>query len=156
MSVIFYAIPSLIIVVVLLAAAGIVRRSLELRSAWSSGLTAEARCLRSYTTVSGGANDTSVSTTLHHVYEFTTREGRAIRFEEAHGPATVVDGDIVPVYYTAAHPEKATAQPPSQTRAAVGTFGMLVFFGVIVTCCIGFMITYHQVSSGIDGLFGGV
>ncbi|MGW3911606.1 hypothetical protein ACWEBX_08760 [Streptomyces sp. NPDC005070] len=156
MSVIFYAIPSLIIAVVLLAAARIVRRSLELRSAWSSGLTAEARCLRSYTTVSGGGNDTSVTTTLHHVYEFTTREGVVVRFKEANGRATVVEGDIVLVYYTASQPEKATAQPPSQTRAAVGTFGLLVFFGLIVSGCIGFMVTYHQVASGIDGLFGGV
>ncbi|MFD5635012.1 DUF3592 domain-containing protein [Streptomyces sp. NPDC127077] len=156
MSVFFYALPSLIIVVVLIAAARIVRRSLELRSAWSSGLTAEARCLRSYTTVSGGGNDTSVTTTLHHVYEFTTREGRAVRFEEANGRRTVIEGDIVPVYYTASHPEKATAQSPSPGRAAAGTVGMLVFLGLIVSFCVGFMITYHQVSSGVDGFFGGV
>ncbi|MFE2533397.1 DUF3592 domain-containing protein [Streptomyces sp. NPDC059371] len=156
MSAIFYVIPSLIIAVVLIAAARIVRRSLELRSAWTSGLTAEARCLRSYTTVSGGGNDTSVTTTLHHVYEFTTREGRAVRFEEARGRATVIEGDIVPVYYTASHPEKATAQPPSQARAAAGTLGLLVFFGLIVSFCVGFMITYHETVSGIDEFLGGM
>ncbi|MFI0962341.1 DUF3592 domain-containing protein [Streptomyces sp. NPDC021080] len=154
MSVFFYALPSLIIVAVLFMAARTVRRSLELRSAWNSGLTAEARCLRSYTTVSGGANDTSVTTTLHHVYEFTTRDGRLIRFEEANGRSTVVEGDIVPAYYTAQHPEKATAQAPSQARAAAGTLGMLVFCGVIVSFCIGFMITYHEALSSVDGFFG--
>lgn len=131
------------------------RRSLELRRAWNSGLTAEARCLRSYTTVSGGGNDTSVHTTLHHVYEFTTNKGRAIRFEEAHGPSTVVEGDIVTVHYTAQRPEKATAQPPSPVKAAAGTIGMLVFFGLIVAFCVGFMITYHVESSGGDSFMGG-
>ncbi|MGW7606335.1 hypothetical protein ACWGKW_03450 [Streptomyces sp. NPDC054766] len=148
----FYALPSLIIIVVLLAAARVVRRSLELRSAWNSGLTAEAHCLRSYTTVGGGGNDSSVTTTLHHVYEFTTRDDRAIRFEEANGRPTTVEGDIVTVHYTARHPEKATAHAPSPARAAASTIGMLVFCGVIVTFCVGFMITYHQAFAG-DGFF---
>ncbi|MGW1063483.1 hypothetical protein ACWD4F_03020 [Streptomyces aureus] len=155
MSVFFYVLPSLIIALVLLLAGKSVRRSLELRSAWNSGLTAEARCLRSYTTVSGGGNDTSVTTTLHHVYEFTTREGRVIRFEEANGPRTVVEGDIVPAYYTAERPEKATAHAPSPARAAAGTLGMLVFCGVIVSFCVGFMITYHEAFSSTDDFFGG-
>jgi len=47
MSVFFYALPALIIVLVLLLAARAVGRALELRSAWGSGLTAEARCLLS-------------------------------------------------------------------------------------------------------------
>ncbi|MFD0070032.1 hypothetical protein ACFVJ9_55435, partial [Streptomyces sp. NPDC127574] len=95
MSVFFYAVPVLIITGVLLIAVKVVRRSLELRSAWSSGLTAEGRCLRSYTTTGGGAGDSSVTTTLHHVYEFTTRDGRAVRFDEENGRPTVVEGDIV-------------------------------------------------------------
>ncbi|MFJ6832067.1 DUF3592 domain-containing protein [Streptomyces sp. NPDC091209] len=155
MSVFFYAFPGVIIVAVLLLAARTVRRSLELRSAWNSGLTAEARCLRSYTTVGGGGNDSSVTTTLHHVYEFTTNKGRAIRFEEANGSSTVVEGDTVTVFYTAQRPERATAQPPSPARAAAGMFGMLVFCGLIVTFCVGFMITYHVESSGGDSFFGG-
>ncbi|MFF3610308.1 DUF3592 domain-containing protein [Streptomyces sp. NPDC002580] len=156
MSVFFYALPSLIIVLVLFAAAGAVRRSLELRSAWDSGLTAEARCLRSYTTVSGGGNDTSVTTTLHHVYEFTTRDGRAIRFKESNGRPTVVEGDVVTVHYTAEHPDKATAHTPSRARVAAGTLVMLAFFGVIIAFCIGFMITYHEMSASEDALFGGI
>ncbi|WP_328452104.1 DUF3592 domain-containing protein [Streptomyces sp. NBC_00386] len=153
MSAFFYALPSLMIVFVLFVAARTVRRSLELRSAWNSGLTAEARCLRSYTTVRGGGNDTHVTTTMHHVYEFTTRDGRTIRFEEPNGPSTVVEGDIVPAYYTARHPEKATAYPPSRAKVAAGTLGMLVFYGVIVSFCVGFMITYHEALAG-DAFFG--
>ncbi|WP_406169537.1 DUF3592 domain-containing protein [Streptomyces sp. NBC_00996] len=156
MDVFFYAIPGLIMAVVLLAAAKVVRRWLELRSAWSSGLTAEARCLRSYTTTSGGGGDTSVTTTLHHVYEFMTREGRTVRFEEANGPSTVVEGDIVTVHYAAERPEKATAQAPSPVKAAAGTIGMLVFLGVIVAFCVGFMVTYHHMSAESDGFFGGM
>ncbi|MER5468800.1 DUF3592 domain-containing protein [Streptomyces sp. NPDC002935] len=156
MSVFFYAVPSLMIALVLFLAAKVVRRSLEVRSAWSSGLTAEGRCLRSYTTVSGGGHDTSVTTTLHHVYEFTTRDGRAIRFEESNGRPTVVEGDIVTVHYTAQHPEKATAHAPSPVRAAAGTVFIVAFCGVIVAFCVGFMITYHEMSAGGDALFGGI
>ncbi|MFC7265637.1 DUF3592 domain-containing protein [Streptomyces lutosisoli] len=150
MDFIFYAVPGLIMAVTILMAAKVVRRSLELRSAWNSGLTAEARCLRSYTTTSGGGGDTSVSTTLHHVYEFATREGRSVRFEEANGPSTIVEGDIVTVHYTAQHPEKATAHAPSPVKAAAGTIGFLVFFGVIIAFCVGFMITYHEVFQAND------
>jgi hypothetical protein len=90
---------------------------------------------------------------MHHVYEFTTRDGRTIRFEEPNGPSTVVEGDIVPAYYTARHPEKATAYPPSRAKVAAGTLGMLVFYGVIVSFCVGFMITYHEALAG-DAFFG--
>ncbi|WP_405932212.1 DUF3592 domain-containing protein [Streptomyces sp. NBC_00827] len=151
----FYAVPGLIIAGVAFAAVRIIRRSLELRSAWNSGLTAEARCLRSYTTTSGGGGDSSVSTTLHHVYEFRTREGRAVRFDESNGPSTIVEGDIVTVHYTAERPKKATAHAPSPVKAAAGTIGILVFLGVAAAFCIGFMVTYHQMSSSFDMPFGG-
>ena len=72
MEAFFYIVPLLIIGIVCLAAFTVIRRAREVSSAWNSGLTAEARCLRTYTTASGG--DTSVHTVLHHVYEFTTRE----------------------------------------------------------------------------------
>ncbi|MEU8788993.1 DUF3592 domain-containing protein [Streptomyces sp. NPDC048643] len=155
MSVFFYAVPVLIIAVALLMAVKVVRRSLELRSAWNSGLTAEARCLRFYTTTSGGSGDSSVTTTRHHVYEFTTRDGRAVRFDEENGRPTVVEGDIVTVHYTTAHPEKATAHAPSPVKAAAGTFVMLAFCGVIVAFCVGFMVTYHEAFAG-DSFFGGI
>ncbi|GAA3069110.1 DUF3592 domain-containing protein [Streptomyces glomeratus] len=146
----FYAMPGLIMAGALAMAAKVVRRSLQLRSNWTSGLTAEARCLRTYSTTSGGG-DTSVTTTLHHVYEFSTREGRTVRFEEANGPSTTVEGDIVPVHYTQAHPERATAHSPAPGKALAGTVGILVFLSVIVAFCVGFMVTYHAFTT--DGLF---
>jgi|SRR5882757_5313622 len=155
MDVFFYVIPGLIIASVVFAAVRIIRRSLDLRRAWNSGLTAEARCLRSYTRASGGGGDSSVTTTLHHVYEFRTREGRAVRFDESSGPSTVVEGDIVTVHYTAERPERATAHAPSPVRAAAGTIGVLVFFGVVAAFCVGFMVTYHQMDSASDLPFGG-
>ncbi|MEU6093348.1 DUF3592 domain-containing protein [Streptomyces sp. NPDC047079] len=138
----FYALPGLIMAGALAMAATVVRRSLQLRSNWNSGLTAEARCLRTYTTT-GRGGDTSVTTTLHHVYEFTTREGSTVRFEESNGPATTLEGDIVPVHYTQAHPERATAHSPAPGKALAGTVGILLFLAVIVAFCVGFMVTYH-------------
>ncbi|MFF4400237.1 hypothetical protein [Streptomyces sp. NPDC001480] len=146
MDAMFYVIPGLIMTVAFFVAYRVVRRSLQLRGAWNSGLTAEARCLRMFTTTHGGANDTSVRTTLHHVYEFTARDGRAVRFEEENGPATVVEGDIVTVYYAQGHEITATAQRPSPVKNAAGALAMVGFLGVIVVFCVGFMVTYHSMS----------
>nr|WP_055495342.1 DUF3592 domain-containing protein [Streptomyces sp. TP-A0356] len=151
MDFLFYAAPSLIITGALAMGAVVVRRSLRLRSNWSSGLTAEARCLGTYTTTSGGG-DTSVTTTLHHVYEFTTREGRAVCFEEAGGPRTTVEGDIVTAHYTAARPERATAHAPAPGTALAGAVGILGCLSVVVAFCVGFMVTYTAVFAG-DGPF---
>jgi hypothetical protein len=143
MDALFYVIPALVIVALLFAVVRVIRRSLVMNSAWSSGLTAEARCLRTYTTTSGGG-ETSVTTRLHHVYEFTTREGRTVRFEERNGSATVLEGDIVTAYYTADHPERATAQAPARGKLVAGTAFMLVFLGVFIAFCVGLMIVTHE------------
>ncbi|WP_405996494.1 DUF3592 domain-containing protein [Streptomyces sp. NBC_00986] len=143
MEALFYVAPVLMIVLVLFGAGAVIRRSRRVNSAWSSGLTAEGRCLRTYTTTSGGG-DTMVSTSLHHVYEFTTREGRIVRFEERGGPGTTLVGDIVTVYYAADHPEQATAHAPSRGKLAAGAGCALVFFGVIVAFCVVFIIVAHK------------
>ncbi|MER5661921.1 DUF3592 domain-containing protein [Streptomyces mirabilis] len=143
MDVFFYAVPAVIMTGAIFMAVVVVRRSLDISRAWNSGLIAEGRCLRSYTTTSGGGGDTSVSTTLHHVYEFMTRDGRTVRFEEPNGPATIVEGDIVPVHYIAERPEKATAHAPSRGLLAAGTVFTLVLCTVIVLFCIGFMVGIH-------------
>jgi len=143
MEALFYAIPVLMIALVTFTAFKVIRRSREVNSAWSSGLTAEARCLRTYTTTSGGG-DTMVSTTLHHVYEFTTREGRTVRFEEPNGPGTTLEGDIVTVHYAADHPERATAHAPARGKLAAGTGCMLVFFGVFIAFCLFFIFVAHE------------
>ncbi|MEV6172747.1 hypothetical protein AB0L99_31615 [Streptomyces sp. NPDC051954] len=154
MDVIFYAVPSLIMAVVLFMAYRVLRRWWQIRSAWSSGLTAEGRCLRSYTTVHGGSNDTSVRTTLHHVYEFTTHDGRPVRFEEEGGPGTVIEGDFVTVHYTDGREVVATAHTPRRAKHAAATIGILAFLGVAVVFCVGFMVTYNQMSDGFGFGFG--
>ncbi|MFE6623190.1 hypothetical protein [Streptomyces sp. NPDC057740] len=150
MDVFFYVIPCLIMAVALFMAYRVVYRSLQMRSAWNSGLTAQGRCLRAYTTVSGGGRDTAVSTTLHHVYEFTARDGRLVRFEEEGGPGTTVEGDLVTVYYAEGARVVATAHAPGRARQAAGALGMLVFLGVVVVFCFGFMVTYSDFSSGVN------
>ena len=146
MDVLFYLVPSLILAVVLFGAYRVVRRSLQIRSAWSSGLTAEGRCLRMFTTTHGGSNDTSVRTTLHHVYEFTARDGQTVRFEEEDGPATILEGDFVTVYYAEGRDVVATAKEPRRARLAASTVAILAFLGVAAVFCIGFMVTYNQMS----------
>jgi len=148
MDVFFYLLPCLIMTVALVMAYRVMRRWLQMRRAWNSGLTAQGRCLRVFTTTHGGGNDTSVRTTLHHVYEFQAKDGRPIRFEEEGGPATRLEGDPVTVYYYADGPEVvATAQEPGRVKHAASTVATLVFLGVMVAFCIGFMATFHSMSS---------
>ncbi|MFF4258472.1 hypothetical protein ACFY1L_45520 [Streptomyces sp. NPDC001663] len=147
MDLFFYLVPGLILAVVLFGAYRVVRRSLQIRSAWNSGLTAEARCLRMFTTTHGGSGDTSVSTTLHHVYEFTARDGRVVRFEEEGGPATTLEGDFVTVHYAEGANVVATAKAPRRATLAASTVAILAFLGVIAVFCVGFMVTYHEMST---------
>ncbi|MGW3632951.1 DUF3592 domain-containing protein [Streptomyces sp. NPDC005122] len=154
MDVVFYVIPALITTGAVLMAVAVIRRSLDVRRAWDSGLTAEARCLRSYATSSGGG-ETSRSTTLHHVYEFMTRDGRTIRFEEPNGPATIVEGDIVTVHYTADRPEKATAHAPRRGALVAGAVFFLVLCAVVVLVCVGFTVGFDEFSSAWDSAGAG-
>ncbi|MFF4500151.1 DUF3592 domain-containing protein [Streptomyces sp. NPDC001401] len=146
MDLFFYLIPSLILAAVLFGAYRVLRRSLQIRSAWNSGLTAEGRCLRMFTTTHGGGGDSSVSTTLHHVYEFTARDGRVVRFEEENGPATILEGDFVTVYYAEGDNVVATAKAPGRGALAAGTVAILAFLGVVAVFCVGFMVTFHAMS----------
>jgi hypothetical protein len=150
MDAFFYLFPCLIMTGALFAAYRVLRRWLQIRSAWNSGLTAEARCLRVYTTTHGGGGDTRVSTTLHHVYEFTTRDGQVVRFEEEDGPGTTVEGDIVTVHHTAGPEVIATAHAPGHAKHAAGAFVMVAFLGVIVVFCVGFMVTFAEMSCGAN------
>ncbi|MFF3937717.1 DUF3592 domain-containing protein [Streptomyces phaeofaciens] len=150
MEVLFYIVPSIMIAGLLLAAFTVVGRAQRVSRAWDSGLTAEARCLRSYTTTSGGG-DTMVTTTLHHVYEFATRDGRTVRFEEANGPGTILEGDIVTVHYAADRPEQATAKPPARGRLLAEQGCLLVFLGAVITFCVFFMVTAHWIFAEADG-----
>lgn len=82
-----------------------------------------------------------VSTTLHHVYEFTTRDGRVIRFDETDGPSTRVEGDIVTVHYLPERPERATAKVPAPAKLAASTGCALLFIAVFIALAI-FLIVF--------------
>ncbi|GAA2422154.1 DUF3592 domain-containing protein [Streptomyces coeruleofuscus] len=138
----FYVVPALMIALAVFALTGIARRAQDVSRAWSSGYTSQARCLRAYTTTSGGG-DTGVRTTLHHVYEFATFDARVIRFDEANGPATTVEGDMVTVHYLPDRPERATAHAPARGRLAAGTGCAAVFLGVVIVFCLVFMVIAH-------------
>lgn len=142
MSVLFYVVPGFILAVAVTTAFVTVSRWLRLRRAWRSGLTAEARCLRTFTTTHGGG-ESRVRTRLHHVYEFTARDGRQVRFEQEDGPATVLEGDVVTVHYTDGPEVVATAHRPDDLKHVAGVIGVLAFLAVIVVFCVGFMVTYH-------------
>lgn len=151
----FYAVPTLMGAGVVAMAVAVINRHLRLREAWASGLTAEARCLRTYTTTSRHGDRSRISTTLHHVYEFTPPAGRPVRFEERNGPATIIEGDFVTVYYAADRPEAATAQAPDPARSAVALTGVLCFFGLMLAFCVFFMVTANDMfdSSGSSDVF---
>ncbi|MCI3930885.1 DUF3592 domain-containing protein [Streptomyces sp. AN091965] len=144
MDLLFYAVPALMAGMALVMAAVVVRRSAQVRRAWGSGLTAEARCLRTYTTTSGHGDH--VSTTLHHVYEYVTRDGRTVRFEEEDGPGTVLEGDVVTVYYAPERPERATAHAPRPVANTVATLAVLGFLGAVVAFCAFFVMGVHAFS----------
>ncbi|MER6979025.1 DUF3592 domain-containing protein [Streptomyces carpinensis] len=144
----FYVVPTLMIGGAVFLLVRITGRSREVRGAWNSGLTAEARCLRTYGTSRDGHG--GASTTLHHVYEFTTREGRSVRFAESNGPATIVEGDIVTVHYAAGRPERATAHAPAPGRLAAGQGCAYAFLGVFIAFCLVFMAVAHPIFSVVD------
>lgn len=137
----FYAVPILMGAGVIAMAVAVINRHLRMREAWASGLTAEGRCLRTYTTTSGHGDRSHIRTTLHHVYEFTPPAGRPVRFEEQNGPATIIEGDFVTVYYAADRPEAATVQAPDPARSAASLVGVLCFFGVMLAFLVFFMVT---------------
>jgi hypothetical protein len=141
MTAMFYLIPAFIAVAALFTAYGVVRRTVEVRLAWHGGLTAEARCLRAYTTVNRDSDGRSTGSTWHHVYEFTTAAGAPVRFEERNGPATTLEGDVVTVHYTAARPKRATAFPPGSFGNEVKALLTLAFLGVVVAFCVTFVST---------------
>ncbi|MFI8298156.1 hypothetical protein ACIGCZ_19705 [Streptomyces nigra] len=146
MDALFYVVPCLILAIVLFFGYRVTRRSGEIRAAWNSGLTAEGHCLRTFTTTYGNGRD-QVRTMLHHVYEFTARDGRVVRFEEEGGPATTVMGDVVTVYYTEGPRIAATASRPGRIRLAASTLGLLAILSAIAVMCVTFMVTYPDMSS---------
>ncbi|GHE51210.1 DUF3592 domain-containing protein [Streptomyces capitiformicae] len=143
MEALFNVVPILLILFAVYIAVVLLRRSRQVSAAWTRGITAQARCVRSYTTTSGGGNNT-VRTTLHHVYEFTTGDGRVIRFDEEGGPSTTVEGDIVTVHYLPERPERATAKVPAQGKLAASTGGAMLFLAVFIAFAVFLMVTWNS------------
>ncbi|MFI7504653.1 DUF3592 domain-containing protein [Streptomyces sp. NPDC049687] len=149
MEIFFVIVPSIMIAGILFAMYTVISRSRRATRAWGSGLTAEARCLRTYTTARTTSGEHHrVETTLHHVYEFTTREGGTVRFEEENGPGTTLEGDIVTVFYPADRPERATARPPAHGRLFAESGCLLVFLGVALAFCVVFIVTVQAAFAG--------
>ena len=138
----FYVIPGIFVLLGVFGMVKTLQRSRRISRTWRHGRTAEARCLRTYTTTSGGG-ETPVSTTLHHVLEFRTAEGRPVRIDEAGVRSTVVEGDFVTVYYLPEMPERATAHSPAPGKLAVGTGCLVVFLLVFIGIAVAFMIGVH-------------
>ncbi|WP_149824741.1 DUF3592 domain-containing protein [Streptomyces tailanensis] len=148
MDFLFYLIPTVMIAFIAFWAYRVLRRWLQIRRAWNSGLTAEGRCLKAFTTVSKSMGEhSSVHTAIHHVYEFKTHDGRPVRFEEEDGPMTTIEGDFVTVYYADGPNVVATAHEPGRLKQAAAGFGILAFLGVAFAFCVGFMVTYQQMVS---------
>ncbi|MFF5406934.1 DUF3592 domain-containing protein [Streptomyces misionensis] len=151
MELLFYVIPSIMIALLVVGITVALRRSRQMGRAWDGGLTAQARCLGSYTTTSADGHS-SFATTPHHVYEFITQDGRVIRFEEANGPSTVVGGDLVTVHYLPDRPEQATAHAPARGKLAAGTGCILAFYGVGLAFCVAFIFVVHLLLNAADAL----
>ncbi|KPI16423.1 hypothetical protein OK074_8438 [Actinobacteria bacterium OK074] len=154
MDAFLYIIPALIMCAALFMAYRVIRRWLQVRGAWNSGLTAQGRCLKTYTTTHSSSGNSHVHSTLHHVYQFVTRDGRSVRFEEAGGRPTIVEGDTVTIYYTAGHEVAATAHEPSPVKQGAATLGILTFLGVMVGFCVFFMLSVHGFAA--DDSFSGM
>ncbi|MFJ4715628.1 DUF3592 domain-containing protein [Streptomyces sp. NPDC088785] len=115
----------------------LLRRALRIRRAWHGGRTSEARCLRVFTSTTGGDRPT---THRSRVYEFTTREGRTVRFTADGGPDTVLEGDTVMVRYAADAPEQATAEPYRPVALAVGMGCVALFVTAALSLCVVFAV----------------
>ncbi|MFF5189477.1 DUF3592 domain-containing protein [Streptomyces sp. NPDC000345] len=115
----------LLIVGFVVAGYAIVRRTRQRRAAWESGLTAPGRVVRAWRTTQVVNN--VARQVQWHEYDYTTRDGRAVRFKEGGGPRDRGAGDEAVVHYSPDDPERATAfapQPGKDTAAMV--FGLLV------------------------------
>ncbi|MEU6601122.1 DUF3592 domain-containing protein [Streptomyces flaveolus] len=95
-------------------AVAIVLRTRQRLAAWQSGFTAPARVVRAWATAQ--VVDNAARRVQWHEYDFTTQDGRAVRFKESGGPAGRGVGDQVLVHYAPGRPDKATAAEPRPGR----------------------------------------
>ncbi|WP_018544911.1 hypothetical protein [Streptomyces sp. LaPpAH-108] len=125
---------ALILVVMAVTAVGLVRRARQRRAAWASGLTAQARVVRAWTTAR--VVDNVPQRVQWHEYDFTTGDGRAVRFKESGGPRDRAKDDMVVIHYAAHEPDKATAGTPRPGAELTGT----VVWLLLLTTAAGYVI----------------
>ncbi|MFC9157656.1 DUF3592 domain-containing protein [Streptomyces bauhiniae] len=143
MDAFLYLVPGVMFTGCVFGAVQVIRRARRTSKLWAQGRMAEGRCLNTYMKTSGG-HDNAVRSTLHHVYEFTTREGERFRFDEVGGDSTVVAGDHVVVRYLADRPQWATALQPAKGRLIFGTGVLVAFMGVVAVGCVLFAVSAHS------------
>jgi hypothetical protein len=113
------------------SAVALVRRTRQRRAAWESGLTAQARVVRAWSTTQLVNN--VARRVQWHEYDFTTHDGRAVRFKESGGPRDRTEGHQVVVHYAPHEPDKATAAEPrpGKDMAIMVVWLVLLAAGVI-------------------------
>ncbi|MEU2061752.1 DUF3592 domain-containing protein [Streptomyces sp. NPDC013455] len=112
-------------------AVAMVRRTRQRLAAWDSGFTARARVVRAWATSQVVNN--AARRVQWHEYDFTTHDGRAVRFKESGGPADRAVGEEVLVHYTPQRPDRATAAEPRPGRDLAVT---VVWLAVLAGCAI--------------------
>ena len=129
----------LLIIGFAVAGYAVVRRTLQRRAAWESGLTAPARVVRAWQTTQMVNN--VPRRVQWHEYDYTTRDGRAVRFKEGGGPHDREAGDEVLVHYTAEDPERATASAPQPGKDTASMVFALVILGAGIVVMIRLLVT---------------
>ncbi|MFE2425320.1 DUF3592 domain-containing protein [Streptomyces sp. NPDC059373] len=131
----FIAVAFLIALAPLAMMVRVVGRVRWISRALNGGVRAEGRCVRAYTTVSRPV-DGPTRSRQHFVFEFTTAEGRQVRFEDGEAPSTTIEGDYVTVAYVPERPEKATVVREGgrtpYAKAALTLVVLGVFLAVVV------------------------
>ncbi|MFD2690413.1 DUF3592 domain-containing protein [Streptomyces phyllanthi] len=132
---VFHILFPLLIVLCLYGGYEIIRRDRQRRAAWS-GLTAQARVTRAWVTTRI-VNDVP-QRIQNHQFDFTTADGRAVRFEEAGGSPDLGVGDEILVHYASDDPDAATAFEPGtgSTRTVLALLvlgaGLIVLVKVMI------------------------
>ncbi|MEU6283799.1 DUF3592 domain-containing protein [Streptomyces sp. NPDC047028] len=113
------------------AGVALVRRTRQRREAWASGMTAQARVVRAWAATRVVNN--VAQRVQWHEYDYTTADGRAVRFKESGGPRDRATGHTVLVHYAPHAPERATASEPQPGKDMTTT---VVWLAVMAACAI--------------------
>ncbi|MEU0435201.1 DUF3592 domain-containing protein [Streptomyces sp. NPDC006290] len=148
-ALVFVAVTSLFVLAPIAMAVTAVNRVRWRTRAQRNGLRTEGRCIRVETVRrSGGGRPSSLR--RHYLFEFVTRDGRQVRFEDA-APDTTIPGDLFTVSYLPERPDKATVALPGDRRAQRELGCLLVFLAFFLTTSL----VIAGVGIGVLSLFAG-